>query len=73
MAKPMQTVSLSSQEREILLLVRRGCRDGEIAGNLSLTVDTVARQVKRICEKLAARDRLELAMFAARLDSSLPE
>jgi DNA-binding NarL/FixJ family response regulator len=69
MAKPAQTVSLSSQEREILLLVRRGCRDGEIAGNLALSVDVVTTHVKRISEKLDARDRLELAMAAARLDS----
>jgi DNA-binding NarL/FixJ family response regulator len=62
-------MSLNAREREILRLVRRGCRDGEIAGNLSLPVDAVASHVEEICRKLAARDRLELAMFAARMDS----
>ena len=69
MPKPVQAVNLNPQEREILRLVRQGRRDGEIAGNLSLTVDGVAASLKQISEKLAVRDRLELAIFAARLDS----
>ena len=69
MAKPAQALILSAQEREILRLVRQGFRDGEIAGNLSLTVDSVAIRLQQISEKLAVRDRLELAMIAARLDS----
>lgn len=69
MAKPAPAVSLSSQEREILRLLRQGCRDGEIAGSLSLPVDAVTTHLKQISKKLAAHDRLELAIFAARLDS----
>jgi DNA-binding NarL/FixJ family response regulator len=69
MPKPAPAVSLSSQEREILRLVRRGCRDGEIAGSLSLPVDAVTARLQEISRKLAARDRLELAIFASRLDS----
>jgi DNA-binding NarL/FixJ family response regulator len=69
MEKPAHAVSLNSQEREILRLVRQGCRDREIAGNLSLPVGAVETRVKQIAEKLAVRDRLELAIFAGRLDS----
>jgi len=69
MMNPVQLVSLSSKEREILHLVRLGYRNGEIASNLSLTVDTVATRLRLISKKLAAHDRLELAILAARLDS----
>lgn len=69
MPKPAQALSLSTQEREILRLVRQGYRNGEIAGNLALTVDSVAIRLEQIATKLSARDRLELAMIAARLDS----
>jgi DNA-binding NarL/FixJ family response regulator len=68
MPKPAQALSLSTQDREILRLVRQGYRDGEIAGNLALSMDGVAARVRQIADKLAARDRLELAMIAARLD-----
>jgi DNA-binding NarL/FixJ family response regulator len=69
MPKPAPAVSLSSQEREILRLVRRGCRDVEIAGNLSLPLDAVTTCLQEISQKIAVRDRLELATFAARFDS----
>jgi DNA-binding NarL/FixJ family response regulator len=69
MPKPAQALSLNTQEREILRLVRQGCRDREIAGNLSLSVDAVTTHLEDISKKVAARDRLELAIFAARLDN----
>jgi DNA-binding NarL/FixJ family response regulator len=69
MANPAQDVSLSSQEREILHLVRQGYRDGEIAGNLSLPVGAVASCLEQLSKKLGVRDRLELAILAGRLDS----
>ena len=68
MAKTAQASKLTSREREILRLVRQGYRDREIAGNLSLTLSTVATRLRNISRKLEARDRLELAMLAARLD-----
>ena len=68
MAKTAQASKLTSREREILRLVRRGYRDREIAGNLSLSLSTVATRLRNISRKLEARDRLELAMLAARLD-----
>lgn len=71
MGKPVQPTKLTSQEREILRLVRKGCRDREIAGNLSLEVGAVTTRLQRISQKLEARDRLELAIKAARLDSRL--
>ena len=68
MTKLVQSTKLTTREREILRLVRQGYRDREIAGNLSLTVRTVATRLRNISKKLEARDRLELAMLAARID-----
>lgn len=69
MEKLAHALSLNPREREILRLVRQGCRDREIAGNLSLPVVAVTTQMQQICQKLDAHDRLELAIFADRLDS----
>jgi two-component system secretion response regulator SsrB len=69
MQKLAHVSSLNPREREILRLVRQGCRDREIAGNLSLPVVAVTSFMEQICEKLDARDRLELAIFADRIDS----
>ncbi len=69
MEKQAYAQRLNSREREILRLVREGARDREIAGNLSLPLDAVTIQLQEISEKLSVRDRLELAIFAARLDS----
>lgn len=66
MAEPAPAFELTPQEREILRLVRQGYRDREIAGNLSLPVLTVASTLRQICEKMNVKDRLELAMLAAR-------
>ena len=69
MPKPAPVTKLTLQERRILRLVRKGCRNREIAGNLSLKVGTVEVRLQRISQKLDARDRLELAMKADRIDS----
>jgi two-component system secretion response regulator SsrB len=69
MQKLAHVSSLNPREREILRLVRQGCRDREIALNLSLPVVAVTSFMEQICEKLDARDRLELAIFADRIDS----
>jgi DNA-binding NarL/FixJ family response regulator len=68
MAKSLQPTKLTPGELEILRLVRQGYRDREIAGNLSLNVKTVATRLRGISRKLEARDRLELAMLAGRIE-----
>jgi DNA-binding NarL/FixJ family response regulator len=69
MANPTQTSKLSAEERKVLRLVRQGCRDSEIAANLSLSMPRVHTLLEKVSTKLEARDRLELAMLAARMDS----
>jgi DNA-binding NarL/FixJ family response regulator len=51
-----------------LRLVRRGDRDTEIAGSLSLSLPVVHTLLEQVSTKLEARDRLELAILAARMD-----
>jgi DNA-binding NarL/FixJ family response regulator len=70
MQNPIQATQLTIEERTILRLVRQGCRDREIAGSLSLPVDAVVGQVRTICTKVEAHDRLELAAFAWRMEAS---
>jgi DNA-binding NarL/FixJ family response regulator len=68
MAHSTETSKLTAEEREVLRLVRRGDRDGEIAGSLSLSLPMVHTLLDQVSAKLEARDRLELAMLAARMD-----
>ncbi|MEX2302486.1 MAG: LuxR C-terminal-related transcriptional regulator [Bryobacterales bacterium] len=60
---------LNTQESQILSLVRRGDRDSEIAATLSLSLPAVQSLLHQVSAKLDARDRLELAMMAASMDS----
>lgn len=70
MPKPAPAPTLSAQDREILRLVRQGCRNSEIAGNLSLSIDGVTARLTQLAQKLSARDRLELAICASHFDST---
>jgi DNA-binding NarL/FixJ family response regulator len=62
-------MKLNTEESRILSLVRRGDRDSEIAAILSLSLPTVQALLNQVSTKLDARDRLELAMMAARMDT----
>ena len=50
---------LTMREREILDLMRRGCKNREIAGELCIAESTVHKHVQNIFEKLHARNRTE--------------
>jgi DNA-binding NarL/FixJ family response regulator len=69
MTHSTETTKLNTQESNILRLVRRGDRDSEIAATLSLSLPRVQALLSQVSTKLDARDRLELAMMAARMDS----
>lgn len=62
-------MKLNTEESRILSLVRRGDRDSEIAAALALSLPTVQALLHQVSTKLDARDRLELAMMAARMDT----
>jgi len=57
---------LTDREREVVAWVATGRSNGEIAGVLHLSPETVRTHVSRAMVKLAARDRAQLVVFAIR-------
>jgi DNA-binding NarL/FixJ family response regulator len=66
-----EALALSEREIEILRIIARGLSLGEIAGLLSISVNTVKTHVKRIYQKLAVSSRTE-AIFEAQCMGLLP-
>jgi DNA-binding NarL/FixJ family response regulator len=62
-----ELAQLSPREREVLVLVARGCTNREIAEQLVLSEVTARNHVSHILEKLGMSRRSEAAAFAARL------
>jgi DNA-binding NarL/FixJ family response regulator len=65
--EPRPAVSLerlSAREREIAVLVARGLKNRDIAGQLSISENTVKRHLQSIFSKTRTHDRLELAVLA---------
>jgi DNA-binding NarL/FixJ family response regulator len=50
-------VRLTRREQEVLQLLARGCRNGEIAYQLGVALDTVKRHVANICKKYQVHGR----------------
>jgi len=59
-------MSLSPREEEIVRYVGQGLRNAEIAKLLAISEETVKTHLSKIFRKLGVRDRIELALFAAR-------
>lgn len=57
---------LTDRELEVLRLVAQGLSNREIATALYVTEGTVKNHVSSICQKLGARDRTQVAVFAWR-------
>jgi DNA-binding NarL/FixJ family response regulator len=55
--------TLTERENEVLLLVASGLSNNEIAAKLFLSQGTVRNMVSAMLEKLALRDRTQLAVF----------
>lgn len=55
---------LTDRETEVLRLVARGLSNREIAEALYVTEGTVKNHVSSICQKLGARDRTQVAVYA---------
>lgn len=51
--------TLTQRERVILKLVAKGCTNGQIAGRLFISVDTVKNHLKSCYKKLEARNRID--------------
>lgn len=58
---------LTGREREVLGLIGRGLRNGEVAATLEISENTVAGYIKGIYRKLGISSRAEASWHAARL------
>jgi len=62
---PTQPIeALTEREEEVLLTVARGRTNAEIADELHITLSTVKTHVAALMNKLGARNRVEVAMWA---------
>ena len=61
-AQPIEP--LTQREEEVLLTVARGRTNAEIADELHITLSTVKTHVGALMNKLGARNRVEVAMWA---------
>lgn len=59
---------LTDREEEVLLTVARGRTNAEIADELSISLSTVKSHLASLMDKLRARNRVELAMWAYETD-----
>ncbi|NUU18629.1 response regulator transcription factor [Cellulomonas humilata] len=57
-------VPLTAREEEVLVTVARGRTNAEIADELHISLSTVKTHLGSLMDKLAARNRVELAMWA---------
>jgi DNA-binding NarL/FixJ family response regulator len=58
--------SFTDRERDVLRLVAEGYDNKEIAAKLYLAEGTVRNQVSRLLDKLALKDRTQLAVYAVK-------
>jgi DNA-binding NarL/FixJ family response regulator len=63
-ARIMESVRLTSRERQVIALLGEGLSNKEIATRLHIAVHTVKSHVHNVLEKLALRSRLEVAAFS---------
>ena len=68
-ASPLEPVAqpidpLTDREEEVLVTVARGRTNAEIADELSISLSTVKTHLASLMNKLGARNRVELAMWA---------
>jgi len=68
-----KSIGLSAREEEILMLLTKGFSNKEIAGQLSLSVETICTHLKRVYEKMHVHSRTEaviryLASVSNRID-----
>lgn len=60
-------LALTPRERDVLEMIGHALTNREIAGRLCLSEKTVKHHVTVIMRKLGVRNRVEAALFAARL------
>lgn len=61
--------ALSPREEEVVRCVAQGMRNAEVAKRLAISEETVKTHLNRIFRKVGVRDRVGLALYAARTGS----
>jgi DNA-binding NarL/FixJ family response regulator len=57
---------LTLRERQVLKLVADGCTNEEIGSRLNLGTQTVKNRVSLLMQKIGAKNRVQLAVYAVR-------
>ncbi|SFD69499.1 response regulator [Streptomyces aidingensis] len=63
-APPQPVEALTHREEDVLVAVARGRTNAEIAAELYISLSTVKTHIARLMQKLGARNRVEIAMWA---------
>lgn len=63
-SKLVQSVRMTSREREIVSLIAEGLANKEIAHNLNISIYTVKSHVHNILEKMALNTRVQIAIHS---------
>lgn len=66
----LDAVGITDREREVLALIATGRSNGEIAGELFLGEATVKTHVSNLLQKIGARDRVQLVVWAHTVGAS---
>ena len=67
-AAAMESVRMTTREREVTGLIGEGLSNKEIATRLNIATHTVKSHVRNVMEKLALHTRLQIAAYAHRQD-----
>jgi DNA-binding NarL/FixJ family response regulator len=67
-AAAMESVRMTTREREVTGLIGEGLSNKEIAARLNIATHTVKSHVRNVMEKLALHTRLQIAAYAHRQD-----
>lgn len=66
LAEHLGEEDLTSRELEVLQLIRDGCKNKQVADQLSISENTVNFHIKNIVDKLSANDRTHAVTIAVR-------
>ena len=72
-SKLIQSVRMTSREREIVELIAEGLANKEIAYKLNLSIYTVKSHVHNILEKMALNSRVQIAIHAHTTEVTPPD